>query len=77
MKLHPLLGSSTDPEKISLTIKSIGVWLVPGVLALVTVLGWDVTKVELVDLVNNLAILSASAMTIVGIVRKIYIKIIG
>ena len=75
--MHVLLGSSADENKLSLTIKSVGVWAIPGVLALVTVLGWDITKVELVDLVNNLAILSASAMTIVGIVRKIYIKIIG
>lgn len=77
MKIHPMLGSSVDPEKISLTVKSVGVWLVPGVLALFTVLGWEVTKIDLVDLINNLAILTASAMTIYGLGRKIYIKVIG
>lgn len=74
--MNKLLGSSANPDKLSLTIKSVGVWLIPGVLALCTVFGWEVTKVDLVDLANNLAILVASAMSIYGIGRKIFYKIV-
>jgi len=75
--MQKLLGSSVDPEKLSLTIKSVGVWAIPGAIALATLLGWNITKVDLVDLVNNIAILVASAMTVFGLARKIYYKIRG
>ena len=74
--MNKFLGSSADPKKISLTIKSIGVWLIPALLALITYFGWDITQNDLVELVNNLAILAAATMTIWGILRKIYYKVI-
>ncbi len=74
--MNKLLGSSANSEKISLTIKSVGVWLVPALLALITYFGWDITKNDLMELVNNFAILSASVMTIYGLGRKIYFKVV-
>ena len=74
--MNKVLGSSADPERISLTIKSVGVWLIPGIIALTAYLGLDITQNELMELVNNLAILVASAMTIAGIGRKIYYKFV-
>ena len=73
---YPILGSSADPEQVSLTIKSIGVWAIPALIAVITYFGLDITQNELVDLVNNLAILAATAMTVFGLFRKIYNKFI-
>ena len=72
---YSILGSSADPEKISLTIKSVGVWLIPALLALITYFGLDITQNDLVELVNNTAILAATAMTVYGLARKLYYKI--
>lgn len=72
---YPILGSSADPEQISLTIKSVGVWLIPALVAVITYFGLDITQNDLIDLVNNLAILAATAMTVFGLFRKIYLKI--
>ena len=77
MLRNKFLGSSADPEKVSLTIKSVGVWAIPAVMALITYLGYDITQNELIDLVNNLAILVAAAMTTFGLARKIYYKFLN
>ena len=74
--MHKFLGSSVDETKLSLTIKGVGVWLIPALLALVTFIGWDVTQVDLVALVDNLAKLAGLVMVIYGLGRKIYYKII-
>lgn len=74
MNIQKLLGSSADPDKISMTVKSIGVWLIPALVAALAYFKVDITQNELMDLVNNLAILCASAMTVFGLGRKIYYK---
>ena len=73
--MNKFLGSSADPEELSLTIKSAMVWLVPALVALSTYSGIDITQNELIDLANNLTILVATAMTVFGLGRKIYIQI--
>ena len=75
--LNKYLGSSANPEEISLTIKSVGVWAIPALMALITYSGYDITQNELIDLVNNLAILTASAMTVFGLFRKLYYKFVN
>ena len=72
--MNKFLSSSANENEISLTIKSIGVWAIPAVMALITYFGYDITQNELIDLVNNLAILVAAAMTIFGLARKIFYK---
>jgi len=74
MNYQKYLGSSANPENLSLTVKSVGIWIIPAVLALAVSFGWEVKENELVELVNNLAILVAAAMTIYGIGRKIYLR---
>ena len=75
--LNKFLGSSANPEEVSLTIKSFGVWAVPALMALITYFGYDITQNELIDLVNNLAILTAAAMTTCGLFRKFYFKFLN
>ena len=77
MKLQeqfPMLGSSVDPNELSLTVKSIGVWLIPALVALFGAMGLDITQTELGSLFDNLAILLAAGMSIYGIGRKIFLK---
>ena len=74
MNYQKYLGSSANPDNLSMTVKSVGVWLIPAVLALAVSFGWDVKENDLVELVNNLAILTAAAMTIYGLGRKIFLK---
>ena len=73
---YPFLGSSADPESLSLTIKSAAVWLIPALVAIFGAMGLDITQTELGSLFDNLAILLASGMSIYGIGRKIYYKIL-
>ena len=77
LQKHPSLGSSADPEQISLTIKSVGVWAIPALVAVIAYFGLDITQNELVDLVNNLAILAATTMTVYGLGRKIFYKVLN
>ena len=72
--MNKFLGSSANPEEVSLTIKSIGVWAIPALMAIITYSGYNITQNELIDLVNNLAILAATAMTTFGLFRKLYYK---
>lgn len=72
--MHKLLGSSTDPDKLSLTIKSIGIWLIPAIIFIGSYYGVEIAQTDLTSIVNNVAMICASVMSIYGIGRKIYNK---
>ena len=65
---YPLLGSSADPEKVSLTVKAGAVALLPALTAVLSLFGIDAGWLS--DMVNALVGLVASGCLVWGTVRK-------
>lgn len=74
-KKYPLLGSSVDPESISLTIKGVGGSLVVAIVAVAGIMGVPLVEDDLTQIVNLVAGISFSAITLWGIGRKIVVAI--
>ena len=70
-----MLGSSADQNKISLTIKSVGIWLIPMVIFIGNYYEVDIAQADLTSIVNTVAMICAGIMSIIGIGRKIYLKL--
>jgi len=70
MKIHPMLGSSTDPTKLSLTIKSLGIWLIPAVIFIGKYYEVNIAEADLTTIINTLAMVGAGLMTMWGVIRK-------
>ncbi len=73
-KLHPILGSSTDPTKVAMTIKGIALGLIPLITLLLGANGYDVTTTDLTEMVEALTAVAASTITAYGVGRKIVLK---
>jgi uncharacterized membrane protein len=69
---YPVLGSSVNPDKLSLTVKSIGIALIPLFIAIGRGFGLDLVENDLVQLVNALATITSMVGVIIGVTRKIY-----
>jgi len=71
-KRFPILGSSVNPEKISLTIKSTGLILVPVVVLIARSFGFEVVDTDLVQVVNALSGMVGMGGVIYGVYRKYF-----
>jgi hypothetical protein len=71
---YPVLGSSQNPEALSLTVKGILIALVPVIIALGKGFGLDILEADLVNLINQLATIIAAGAVIWGLARKIIKK---
>jgi hypothetical protein len=71
VKKYPLLGSSVDPTKVSLTFKGIAVGLIPVIIIVARGFGFDILESDLVELVENLTTLIAVIMMVWGGIRKL------
>jgi hypothetical protein len=67
---HPLIQSSADPTKISLTIKGLSVF-VPSLVMLAATFGIDLDPQTVGEFVNELAVMTGAMMTLVGLLRKL------
>ena len=67
---YPILGSSKNPDKISLTIKSIGIALIPLLIAIFRMAGLDVVESDLVQVINAIATITSMVGVIIGVARK-------
>ena len=76
-KRYPILGSSQDETKLSLTIKSSGIALIPLLIAIARGFGLDIAENDLVQVINAIAGITAMAGVIVGLTTKYLIKIKG
>lgn len=73
VKRYPMLGSSVDPEKLSLTIKSMGIMLIPIIVAIGKMFDLALAEADLTELVSAVASIVSLTGVIYGIGRK-YIK---
>lgn len=72
--MQKVLKSSVDENKVSLTIKGVGVALIPVIIFIGGIFGFRFVEVDLVELLNSIAILVSTAMVIWGLIRKILVK---
>lgn len=72
--MNKLLGSSVNPEKLSLTIKGVLLGLVPVILIFG---GGRINEIELIALIEAIAMCVASVMVLYGLGRKIWVKFFG
>jgi len=70
---YPMLGSSVDPDKISLTIKSVGLALIPLMIMVFRMFEVEVVENDLIQVINGLATIASMVGVIIGVGRK-YIK---
>ena len=67
-KKLPMFGSSINSEKVSLTLKGLGILVVAGA----AYMGFEVQEAQVDDVVNNLVAGFGAVMTVWGAVRKVY-----
>jgi len=72
VKKYPLLGSSENPENLSLTVKSVGVWLIPLVITVAQLYKIEISQSDLTIFVEVLSTTVAGCMTVYGLIRKFY-----
>lgn len=65
---HPMLGSSANPEKLSLTIVN----AVPLIVAVVAYFGVTIDANNLTELINQLIIIVTAVGSAIGLARKMY-----
>lgn len=71
---YKFLGSSQNPEKIGLTVKGIGMGLIPLFILIGRTFGLELVEADLVQVINAISGISSFVMVIVGITRKYYKK---
>ena len=67
---YPILGSSADPEKLSLTIKSIGLMLIPLIVMVSKGFGLGILEADLTQLLEIIVLIIGGVGTIIGLGRK-------
>jgi len=70
VRKYPVLGSSGNPDNLSLTIKGVLIALIPFFIALGRYAGLEIVEADLVQLINGIAAITAIVVVIVGMVRK-------
>lgn len=68
-KKYPILGSSVDPEKLSLTLKA----LVPLVIALAALKGIDLKATEFDTYISAIVAIVSGFATLYGLGRRLYV----
>ena len=75
MEKNKIIRSSVDPKKVSLTIKGVGIALIPTIIFIAGVLGFDFVEADLVGLLNAIATLASAILIVYGGIRKILVKL--
>lgn len=74
MAYPKLIGSSVDPEKLSLTVKGVLVGIVPVAAFLVKAYsGIELDQNLVLEAVDQVAKVVSATMVLLGLVRKIYV----
>jgi len=71
VKKYKMLGSSQDPDSISLTIKGLGLAIVPVIIMVARMFDVELVEATLIQLVNAIVTIASMGMVIYGIFRKV------
>ena len=66
IRKYPQLGSSQDPQKISLRIKSMALMIVPAIIAIGQLFQFDLVENDLIQLINSVFFIVSYSGTIYG-----------
>jgi len=70
---HPKLGSSQDPDKVAMRVKSIGITLIPLAIFVIRMLGLEgIQETELVALVDLLSKVAMLGTTLWAVIWQIW-----
>lgn len=70
--MRKIFGSSASPDKVGLTIKGVGLGLIPVLIIALKIAGVSVLESDLVSLIESLSTAVASIMVIYGLLRKLW-----
>jgi len=77
VKKYPILGSSANPQELSLTVKSILLSIIPLVILMANYFGLELKEEDLIIGVTNLTAVISSLGMLYGLGRKVYYNIYG
>ena len=75
-KLHPLLGSSANPEELAMTVKGLLIGLVPLFTFILSTQGVQIDESILLSLVERFTTALSAVLVFFGVARKVYYKIV-
>ena len=75
MAYPKFLGSSQNPEKLALTVKGLAIYIIPIIIVIGKASGVELAETDLIALVNNIALIIASVVAGIGLIRKIITQI--
>ena len=70
MEKNKIIRSSVDSTKVSLTIKGVGIALIPTLIFIAGLFGFSFVEADLTELVNAIATLVSAGFIVYGLVRK-------
>lgn len=70
VKKYPILGSSQNPEELSLTIKSALLSLVPLIILIAKSSGIEIIEIDLIQFINVIFSILSSVGIVYGLIRK-------
>jgi len=72
--MHPVLGSSKNPETLAMTWKGVAVGVVPIAIFVAGMFGVVLDSNELVNFVDALLAAVSACMVVFGLGRKLFLK---
>lgn len=72
VKQYPILGSSSNPEKISESLRGLLILMVP---VIIKASGVDISEDSLIEFIDNGAIFWGMCVTMFGLSRKLYYQV--
>ena len=70
--MYKLLQSSANPNKLATTVKGILMGLVPLIVIVLSVLGFEIGTEQITEVIVRITALIAGAFTLCGMGRKLY-----
>ena len=75
MEKNKIVRSSVDSTKVSMTIKGVGIAIIPTLIFISGVFGFSFVEADLTELVNAIATLASAGLIVYGLVRKFVVKL--
>ncbi len=73
-KIPKVLRSSADENKIALTIKGVGVAVIPALILVLGAFGFEFTQSDLTQFVDSVATATSAVFIVYGLGRKLFLK---
>jgi len=68
-------ASSIDPKSLALTWKGIAVAVIPSLIVVARMFGFDLMEKDLIEIVEQMTVILSSTMVLVGLFRKLAVAL--